>query len=90
MPVRSGSSGGPLRRCRRPADLGSAAQDTPLYPDFTAAELVTMGGKLDRCRWDAPVARNRLAQFGIPPNQRVGTLSGGQRAQVALAKRPGC
>lgn len=73
-------------------DLGFVAQDTPLYRDFTAAELVTMGGKLNRTRWDASVARYRLAQLGIPPHQRVGSLSGGQRAQVALAlamsKRP--
>ena len=73
------------------ADIGFVAQDTPLYRDFTAAELVTMGGKLNR-RWDAQLARSRLAQVGIPPDQPVGKLSGGQRAQVALAlalaKRP--
>jgi ABC-2 type transport system ATP-binding protein len=73
------------------ADIGFVAQDTPLYRDFTAAELVTMGGKLNR-RWDAALARDRLAQLGIPPNKPVGKLSGGQRAQVALAlamaKRP--
>ena len=73
------------------AQIGFVAQNTPLYKDFTAAELVTMGAKLNR-RWDAPLARNRLAQLGIPPNQPVGELSGGQRAQVALAlalaKRP--
>jgi ABC-type multidrug transport system ATPase subunit len=71
--------------------IGFVAQDTPLYRDFTAAELVTMGGKLNR-RWDAGLARNRLAQLGIPPDKPVGKLSGGQRAQVALAlslaKRP--
>ncbi|EOD65537.1 ABC transporter ATP-binding protein [Amycolatopsis vancoresmycina] len=73
------------------ADVGFVAQDTPLYRDFTAAELVTMGGKLNR-RWDAPLARDRLARLGIPPDKPVGKLSGGQRAQVALAmalaKRP--
>jgi ABC-type multidrug transport system ATPase subunit len=73
------------------ARIGFVAQNTPLYQDFTAAELVTMGAKLNR-RWDAPLARNRLAQLGIPPNQPVGELSGGQHAQVALAlalaKRP--
>ncbi|TVT49935.1 ABC transporter ATP-binding protein [Amycolatopsis rhizosphaerae] len=72
-------------------EIGFVAQDTPLYRDFTAAELVTMGGRLNR-RWDANLARERLAQLGIPPNQPVGKLSGGQRAQVALAlamaKRP--
>jgi ABC-type multidrug transport system ATPase subunit len=75
------------------ADVGFVAQDTPLYRDFTPAELITMGGKLNRRRWDAALARNRLAQLGIPPDKPVGKLSGGQRAQVALAlalaKRPG-
>jgi ABC-2 type transport system ATP-binding protein len=73
------------------AGIGFVAQDTPLYRDFTPAELITMGGKLNR-RWDAALARTRLADLGIPPNRQVGTLSGGQRAQVALAlalaKRP--
>jgi ABC-2 type transport system ATP-binding protein len=66
------------------ADIGFVAQETPLYADFTAAELVTMGGKLNR-RWDGRLARTRLADLGIPPGKRVGKLSGGQRAQVALA-----
>lgn len=73
------------------ADIGFVAQDTPLYRDFTASELVTMGGKLNP-RWNEALARNRLAQLGIPPDKPVGKLSGGQRAQVALAlalaKRP--
>ncbi|MEU0561998.1 ABC transporter ATP-binding protein [Dactylosporangium sp. NPDC006015] len=73
------------------ADIGFVAQDTPLYRDFTADDLVTMGGKVNR-RWDATLARTRLAQAGIPPRIPVGKLSGGQRAQVALAlalaKRP--
>ncbi|MFI6265426.1 ABC transporter ATP-binding protein [Micromonospora sp. NPDC051006] len=73
------------------ADIGFVAQDTPLFRDFTAAELVVAGEKLNR-RWDGALARNRLAQLGIPPDKPVGKLSGGQRAQVALAlalaKRP--
>jgi ABC-type multidrug transport system ATPase subunit len=73
------------------SEVGFVAQDTPLYRDFTPATLVTMGGKLNR-RWDAGLARGRLAQLGIPPDKPVGKLSGGQRAQVALAlalaKRP--
>ncbi|MBM0225342.1 MULTISPECIES: ABC transporter ATP-binding protein [Micromonospora] len=72
-------------------EIGFVAQDTPLYRDFTAAELVQLGGRLNK-RWDAALARNRLAQLGIPPKLPVGKLSGGQRAQVALAlalaKRP--
>jgi ABC-2 type transport system ATP-binding protein len=71
--------------------IGFVAQDAPLYPDFTGTDLITMGGKLNR-RWDASLARERLGQLGIPPGKRVGQLSGGQRAQVALtlalAKRP--
>ncbi|MBE1485325.1 ABC transporter ATP-binding protein [Plantactinospora soyae] len=73
------------------ADIGFVAQDTPVYRDFTADELVRMGGKVNR-RWDAALAKARLAQLGIPPRKPVGRLSGGQRAQVALAlalaKRP--
>ena len=73
------------------AEIGFVAQDTPLYRDFTAQELITMGGKLNQT-WDAALARTRLSDLGIPPNLAVGKLSGGQRAQVALAlalaKRP--
>jgi ABC-2 type transport system ATP-binding protein len=72
-------------------ELGFVAQDTPLYRDFTAAELVELGGRMNK-RWDAALARERLAQLGIPPKLPVDKLSGGQRAQVALAlalaKRP--
>jgi len=71
--------------------VGFVAQDTPLYKDFTAAELVEMGRRLNR-RWDGDLAHERLRQVGVPPDRAVGKLSGGQRAQVALtlalAKRP--
>lgn len=73
------------------AEIGFVAQDTPLYRDFTARELIKLGGKLNR-KWDAALASERLAALGIPPDKQVGKLSGGQRAQVALAlalaKRP--
>ncbi|MEV6703579.1 ABC transporter ATP-binding protein, partial [Streptomyces sp. NPDC051453] len=72
-------------------EIGFVAQDTPLYRDFTAADLITLGGKLNS-RWDAAFARDRIGQLDIPPKKPVGKLSGGQRAQVALAlamaKRP--
>ncbi len=64
--------------------VGFVAQDTPLYRDFTAAELLTMGAKLNR-HFDRPLARSRLERLAIPLDRRVGSLSGGQRAQVALA-----
>jgi len=73
------------------AEIGFVAQDNPLYRDFTARELITLGGKLNR-NWDAALARTRLSDLGIAPDLAVGKLSGGQRAQVALAlalaKRP--
>ncbi|MGW6354128.1 ABC transporter ATP-binding protein [Streptomyces sp. NPDC055092] len=72
-------------------EVGFVAQDTPLYRDFTAADLITLGGKLNS-RWDAAFARERIGQLDIPLKKPVGKLSGGQRAQVALAlamaKRP--
>jgi len=53
--------------------------------------MLTLGRKLN-LRWDDALARTRLARLGLPLNRAVGTLSGGQRSQVALvlalAKRP--
>ena len=73
------------------ADLGFLAQEIPLYRRFTAEDHIGIGAHLN-CRWDGTSARRRLQSLGIPLSQRVGTLSGGQRAQVALAltlaKRP--
>jgi len=80
---------------REPAQIlplvGFVAQDHPLYRGFRLGELLTFGRKLNP-RWDDDLARARLADLGIPLEQKVGTLSGGQQAQVALtlalAKRP--
>jgi ABC-2 type transport system ATP-binding protein len=73
------------------SQVGFVAQDIPLYRDFTAAEHLTMGRKLNR-RFDETLARSRLERVAVPLDRRVGTLSGGQRAQVALtlalARRP--
>jgi ABC-type multidrug transport system ATPase subunit len=81
----------PVGNAEALAQIGFVAQETPLYRDFTARELITLGGKLNR-RWDAALARERLAALGVAPDKAVGKLSGGQRAQVALAlalaKRP--
>jgi ABC-2 type transport system ATP-binding protein len=71
--------------------VGLVAQDVPLYMRFTVNDTLELGRRLNQ-RWDDSVARTRLDQLGIPPGQRIGELSGGQRAQVALAlalgKRP--
>ena len=73
------------------AGIGFLAQEIPLYRRFTAGDHIRIGAHLN-LRWDAGLARTRLEELRIPLDQRVGTLSGGQRAQVALAltlaKRP--
>jgi len=73
------------------ARIGFVAQDAPLYGELTAAEHLTMGARLNR-GFDLPLARRRLLELGVPPDRRAGSLSGGQRAQVALTlalgKRP--
>jgi ABC-2 type transport system ATP-binding protein len=73
------------------ADVGFLAQEIPLYRRFTAADHIAAGAHLNP-RWDGASVRQRLQSLGIPLDQRVGTLSGGQRAQLALAltlaKRP--
>ena len=73
------------------ADIGFLAQEIPLYRRFTAEDHIGLGAHLNS-RWDGGSVRHRLKSLGIPLDQRVGTLSGGQRAQLALAltlaKRP--
>jgi ABC-2 type transport system ATP-binding protein len=66
------------------ADIGFMAQEIPLYRRMTAEDHIRMGTHLNP-RWDAALVRDRLAGLGIRLDQAVGTLSGGQRAQVALA-----
>jgi ABC-2 type transport system ATP-binding protein len=73
------------------AEIGYLAQEIPLYRRLTAEDHIRAGAHLNP-RWDGAVARARLTDLRIPLGQAVGTLSGGQRAQVALtlalAKRP--
>jgi len=73
------------------AQIGFLAQEIPLYRRFTAEDHIRIGAHMN-LRWDASLVRTRLAGLRVPLDQRVGTMSGGQRAQVALAltlaKRP--
>ena len=73
------------------AEIGYLAQDVPLYRRLSAEDHIRAGAHLNR-RWEGTVARARLRELGVPLDRAVGTLSGGQRAQVglslALAKRP--
>jgi ABC-2 type transport system ATP-binding protein len=73
------------------AEIGFLAQEAPLYRRLDAEDHLAMGAHLNP-RWDAALARDRLARLRVPMDRAVETLSGGQRAQVALAmalaKRP--
>jgi ABC-2 type transport system ATP-binding protein len=73
------------------AGVGFLAQDIPLYRRMSAEDHIGIGAHLNP-RWDAESVRKRLGSLSIPLDQPTGTLSGGQRAQVALAltlaKRP--
>jgi ABC-2 type transport system ATP-binding protein len=59
------------------------AQDKPLYETFTVAEMLAFGRRTN-LRWDERAALRRLAGLDIPLDRKVGRLSGGQQAQVAL------
>ena len=90
-------TGGTVEVAGRPpesqlAQIGYVAQDAPLWPRLRVSDVVELG----RCmnpRFDTDFADTRLRALDIPRRARIQTLSGGQRAQVALslvlAKRPG-
>ncbi len=73
------------------ARVGFVAQDTPVYARMTVAAHLRLGAWLNP-GWDDNLARRRIGQLAMNPKQRAGSLSGGQRAQLALtlalAKRP--
>ena len=64
--------------------VGFVAQDAPLYRDFSAADHLRMGKHLNPT-WRDDVARDRLLAAEVPLDRPASTLSGGQRAQLALA-----
>ena len=71
--------------------IGFVAQDTPTYARLSIAQHLQMGDWLNP-NWDSEIAAQRIDQLGLDPKQRAGSLSGGQRAQLALtlaiAKQP--
>src|SRR5580704_3549443 len=64
-------------------NIGFVAQDTPLYKNLSAADMLHLTRNLNR-RFDQASAEARLAELGIPLNRKAGKLSGGQQAQLAL------
>jgi ABC-2 type transport system ATP-binding protein len=73
------------------ARVGFVAQDTAVYARLTVADHLRLGAWLNP-GWDDDAAKQRIGQLDLDPKQRAGSLSGGQRAQLALtlalAKRP--
>jgi ABC-2 type transport system ATP-binding protein len=73
------------------ARIGFVAQDAPVYTRLSVAGHLRLGAWLNP-GWDGELAAERIRQLGLDPEQRAGSLSGGQRAQLALtmaiAKRP--
>ena len=73
------------------ARVGYLAQDAPVYAGLSVADHLRLGARLNP-GWDAELARSRVDRLDLDPHQKAGTLSGGQRAQLALtlavAKRP--
>jgi ABC-2 type transport system ATP-binding protein len=73
------------------ARVGYLAQAAPVYAGLSVADHLQLGARLNP-GWDAALARARIERLELDPKQKAGTLSGGQRAQLALtlavAKRP--
>ena len=71
--------------------IAFVAQNTPLYKNLSAADLIHETRNLNR-RFDQGYADQRLDELGIPLRQKAGEMSGGQQAQLALtlalARRP--
>jgi ABC-2 type transport system ATP-binding protein len=73
------------------ARVGYLAQDAPVYVGLSVAAHLRLGAHLNP-GWDAELAQARVERLDLDLRQKAGTLSGGQRAQLALtlaiAKRP--
>ena len=73
------------------AEVGFVAQDTPAYAGLSVAQHLRMGAAMNP-RWDQALAAQRVDRLGLVGRQKAGSLSGGQRAQLALtlaiAKHP--
>jgi ABC-2 type transport system ATP-binding protein len=79
----------PLRQPAVLADIGFVAQGAPLYRSFTVADSLEFARRTNP-RWDAQLTRELLTK--IDTRSKVGALTAGDRARLALAlvlgKRP--
>jgi len=66
------------------AEVGFLAQDIPLYRRLTAEDHIAIGAHVN-ARFDGELVRTRMRSLGTPLDRAAGTLSGGQRTQLALA-----
>ena len=66
------------------ARVAYVAQNHPLYPDFSVADMFHLGQAMNP-NWDMGMARARVEALEIPLKRKVKALSGGQQAQVSLA-----
>jgi ABC-2 type transport system ATP-binding protein len=66
------------------ARVGYVAQNHPLYPDFSVADMFHLGQGMNPA-WDMAMARSRMEALDVPLKRKIKTLSGGQQAQVSLA-----
>jgi ABC-2 type transport system ATP-binding protein len=73
-------------RTGMPAGASFVAQDKPLYGSFRVAEMLRAAAALNSLgRWDAAYVAGLVEEAGIRPQERVGELSPGQRARIAIA-----
>jgi ABC-2 type transport system ATP-binding protein len=63
--------------------IAFVAQDAPLYKGLRVTSMLDLAACLNQ-RFDRWRAESRLAELGIALGQKVGRLSGGQQAQLAL------
>lgn len=63
--------------------IAFVAQDAPLHRNLSAGDCLHLARNLNGT-WDQQRAVRRLSDLGISLRQRVGKLSGGQKAQLAL------
>ena len=63
--------------------IAFVAQDMPLYRNLSVSDMLHVTRNLNH-GFDTAYARTRVGHLGIGLRHKVGTLSGGQRAQLAL------